>query len=155
MPNCFPVPFFLIWRMAWYRYSVHLFSVYECVLVITPTVHPFEVILLIFCVLIFLIKVFKIYFWLHCVAYGILIPWAGIEPGALAVRVLSSNHWTTRGFSDILHSFFFFNSCIVLSCVDVSSVIQSFFFEYLGCFLHFAFINNFIVHDLCICIFVV
>ena len=37
-------------------------------------------------------------FWLRCVAYGILVPQPGIEPGAPAVRVLSPNHWTAREF---------------------------------------------------------
>ena len=33
-----------------------------------------------------------------CVACRILVPWPGIEPGARAVRALSSNHWTSREF---------------------------------------------------------
>ena len=33
-----------------------------------------------------------------CVACRILFPWPGIEPGARAVRALSSNHWTSREF---------------------------------------------------------
>ena len=31
-------------------------------------------------------------FWLHCMAYGILVPW----PGVMAVKALSPNHWTAR-----------------------------------------------------------
>ena len=37
-------------------------------------------------------------FWLHHMAFGILVPWLGIEPGSLAVKVASPNHWTTREF---------------------------------------------------------
>ena len=33
-----------------------------------------------------------------CTVYGILVPLPGIEPGALAVRAKSSNHWTAREF---------------------------------------------------------
>ena len=32
------------------------------------------------------------------VAYGILVPWPGIEPGPLAVTRQSPNHWTAREF---------------------------------------------------------
>ena len=32
----------------------------------------------------------------HCVTCGILVPQPGIEPGPLAVKMQSSNHWTTR-----------------------------------------------------------
>ena len=35
-------------------------------------------------------------FLLHCEAYGILVPWPGIEPVPPAVEALSLNHWTTR-----------------------------------------------------------
>ena len=31
-------------------------------------------------------------------AYGILVLWPGVEPGPLAVKVLSPNHWTVREF---------------------------------------------------------
>ena len=36
----------------------------------------------------------------HCTACGILAPQPGIEPGPLAVRARSPNHWTTREFPD-------------------------------------------------------
>ena len=32
-------------------------------------------------------------FWLHHMAFGILVPWLGIEPGSLAVKVASPNHY--------------------------------------------------------------
>ena len=35
-------------------------------------------------------------FWSRRTACGILVPRPGIEPGALAVRALSPNHWTAR-----------------------------------------------------------
>ena len=38
------------------------------------------------------------FFWPHRVAYGLLVPRPGIEPGALAVRPPSPNHWTAREF---------------------------------------------------------
>ena len=42
-------------------------------------------------------------------AFGILVPQPGIEPGPLAVEALSLNHWTARevlrtGFSDSLRT---------------------------------------------------
>ena len=33
-----------------------------------------------------------------CVARGILVPRPGIEPGHLAVKAQSPNHWTAREF---------------------------------------------------------
>lgn len=38
---------------------------------------------------------FFIFFWLHCMACGILVPQAGTEFRLLAVKVQSSNHWTS------------------------------------------------------------
>ena len=49
------------------------------------------------------------FFWPHCVACGILVSQPGIKSGALAVRVLSPNHWTAREFP-LLHFFSFFLS---------------------------------------------
>ena len=43
------------------------------------------------------IYIYIFFFFLpHCVACGILVPWSGIEPWPLAVKVPSPNHWTTR-----------------------------------------------------------
>ena len=42
--------------------------------------------------------IFFFFFGLHRQACGILGPRAGIEPGALAVRAWSPNHWTAREF---------------------------------------------------------
>ena len=39
-----------------------------------------------------------LFFWPCCTVYGILVPLPGIEPGALAMRARSSNHWTAREF---------------------------------------------------------
>ena len=36
------------------------------------------------------------FFWLHCVACGILIPQSGIEHGTMAVRAHNPNYWTAR-----------------------------------------------------------
>ena len=33
--------------------------------------------------------------WLHCMTYGILVPWPGIKP-ALALETQNLNHWTVR-----------------------------------------------------------
>ena len=38
------------------------------------------------------------FFWLHCMACGILTPWSGIKPGPSAVRMRSPIHWTTKEF---------------------------------------------------------
>ena len=38
-------------------------------------------------------------------AYGILVPPPGIEPGPSAVKALSPNHGTTRGFPNSLRFF--------------------------------------------------
>ena len=39
-----------------------------------------------------------------CVACGILVPWPGIEPVALALEALCLNHWITRGvLRSLLH----------------------------------------------------
>ena len=45
-----------------------------------------------------------VFFWLHCMASGILIPQPGIEPVSPAVEVQSVNHWTTREVSRVLNS---------------------------------------------------
>ena len=34
----------------------------------------------------------------HSAASGILVPWPGFEPQPSALKALSPNHWTTRGF---------------------------------------------------------
>ena len=47
---------------------------------------------------------------LHCAACGILVPWPGIEPRLLAVRVLSPNHWTAREFPMFLD---FHQKCVI------------------------------------------
>ena len=36
------------------------------------------------------------WFWPHCMACGILVPWPGIKPAPLALEAQSLNHWTTR-----------------------------------------------------------
>ena len=41
---------------------------------------------------------FNYFFWLHCVACGILVPPSGIEPRPLSVKASSPNQWTTREF---------------------------------------------------------
>ena len=37
-----------------------------------------------------------LFFWLHHVACGILIPQSGIEHGTMAVRAHNPNYWTAR-----------------------------------------------------------
>ena len=39
---------------------------------------------------------FLSFFFFGSVACGILVPWPAIEPGPMAVKVQSPNHWTTR-----------------------------------------------------------
>ena len=41
---------------------------------------------------------FFFFFWLHHTACRIIAPQPGTEPGPLAVRLQSPNHWTTREF---------------------------------------------------------
>ena len=43
----------------------------------------------------------KIFFLPHWVACGILVPQPGIEPGPLAERAWSPNHWTAREFPEL------------------------------------------------------
>ena len=43
-------------------------------------------------------KVFWSFFWLCLAACGTLVPRSGIEPGPLAVKVQSLNHWTAGEF---------------------------------------------------------
>ena len=38
------------------------------------------------------------FFWLCCMACGILVPQPGIKPRPMAVKALSPNHWTAREF---------------------------------------------------------
>ena len=38
----------------------------------------------------------KIFFWLHHAAWGVLVPWPGIEPVPSAVKAWSPNHWTAN-----------------------------------------------------------
>ena len=55
---------------------------------------------------VFLLKFLKFnFFWLHCAACGILVPWQRIKPGPSTVRTQSPNHWITREFPLIFHSF--------------------------------------------------
>ena len=51
-----------------------------------------------------------IYFWLRCVACGILVPQPGMEPGPPAVEARSPNHWTAREFPSTVYFYFFFVS---------------------------------------------
>ena len=37
-------------------------------------------------------------FWLHCEAWGILVPWLGIKPRPSVAEAECSNHWPTREF---------------------------------------------------------
>ena len=45
-----------------------------------------------------LLVLFLVFFWLHHVAYGILVPQPGIDPWPTAVKVPSPNHWTAGDF---------------------------------------------------------
>ena len=40
----------------------------------------------------------NLWFWLHCTACVILVPWPGIEPMPLAVEAQNPKHWTAREF---------------------------------------------------------
>ena len=61
------------------------------------------------------------FFWLHHVAWGILVPWPGIEPLPPALEVRSPNHRTTREVPEVfllgtiqLGLFFFFIHWVML-----------------------------------------
>ena len=41
-------------------------------------------------------------FWPRHTTCGILVPWPRIEPGRLAVKVQSPNHWTAKEFPTII-----------------------------------------------------
>ena len=41
-------------------------------------------------------RLFFFFFWAHLMAFGILVPQPGIEPGRPAVETQSPNHCTTR-----------------------------------------------------------
>ena len=43
------------------------------------------------------------FFWLRCVACGILVPRPGIEPGPSAGKARSPNHWTAREFPGLCY----------------------------------------------------
>ena len=45
------------------------------------------------------------FFWPHCAACTILVPWPGIEPMLCAVKAWSLNHWVAR---EVPNFFFFF-----------------------------------------------
>ena len=46
--------------------------------------------------MIFNYRIIWFFFWLHCVAYGILVPHLVIEPVPPALEVQSPNHWISR-----------------------------------------------------------
>ena len=50
----------------------------------------------------FLIVSILFFFWPCRMACGILVPQPGIEPGPLAMRPQSPNHWTAREFPPIV-----------------------------------------------------
>ena len=66
--------------------------------------------------------VFVCLFLPHGVAYGILVPWLGMERGPPAVEAQSLNHWAT---CEIPHDFYFILSCHLHHQVTVLSVIAS------------------------------
>ena len=49
--------------------------------------------------------IYFLFFWPHCVAYGISVPRPGIEPTPLAVELWCPNHWTAREFPGISWQF--------------------------------------------------
>ena len=53
------------------------------------------------CFSFFFFFIFIFSFWPCLMACGILVPRPGIEPGPLAVKVWSPNHWTTREFLQV------------------------------------------------------
>ena len=57
-------------------------------------------------------------FWPHHAAYGILVPWPGMEPTLPAVKAWSLNHWTTRDVPQLI----FLTSCLTtVHCLPYSS----------------------------------
>ena len=66
---------------------------------------------------IFVLMYFFFFFWPHCTACGILIPWPGIQPGPMAVKVQSPNHWTAREFPNILFLLFTIHVFFLVCCI--------------------------------------
>ena len=52
-----------------------------------------------------LLFLFYLFFWLCCMACGILVPRPRIEPVPPAVEAWSPNHWTARKFPDLAFLF--------------------------------------------------
>ena len=69
-------------------------------------------------------KPFFFFFWPHSVACEILVPRPRIEPTALAVKVQSPNHWTTREFPLQAFSYAIPLSCMAFSYKIVSQIFQ-------------------------------
>ena len=71
------------------------------------------------CVILFIFLSFDSFlffsFWPCPVAYGIFVPWPGIEPAPLAVKAQNPNHWTVREFP-LVHSLH------MTACLWVSSL---------------------------------
>ena len=56
--------------------------------------HPLQILVL--------LNLFIYLFWLYHAAYGILVPWPGIEPVTSAVEAQSLNLWTAREIPNFL-----------------------------------------------------
>ena len=47
-----------------------------------------------------LLLLLLLFFWPHHIAWGILVPWPGVEPTPSAVEAWSFNHWTSKEVQD-------------------------------------------------------
>ena len=79
---------------------------------------------------------FKIYFWPHHAACGILAPCPGIEPAPSALEAQSLNHWTTREVPLLSLSVVFPSHIAFNKLVKWKSHPQDFTHFYFACYLH-------------------
>ena len=72
-----------------------MFIIAHCSIFVMAALNSFQI----FQILVFLsLVLFCFVFWLCHGACGILVPWAGIRPKSLAVKMWNPKHWTTREF---------------------------------------------------------
>ena len=56
-------------------------------------------------------------FWLHCTAYGLLVPQTGIKPTSLALEAQNLNHWNAKEVSGLSILLVFTKNQILVSLI--------------------------------------
>ena len=83
-----------------------------------------------------------VFFWLHCAACRILVPWLGIKPLPSAVEVQNLNHWTARKVPQ--HDYYVgAKVTVVLHCIWYWNM----FLNKCGYVIHFN--SHFLIYDFC------